>query len=143
VEHLHRPKSGTFANLAENGRWDEARTQSRKALEIVKDFSPAQLWLGIILYNERKFDEAMREITPTLKDGWNMERGEEYLGKIALARNLPVEAAVAFSKELGLNPALPAGHCGLGRPWYDRERRMQPARSSKKHCVFFPAIRRH
>jgi Tfp pilus assembly protein PilF len=101
--------------LAENGRWDEARTQGRKALEIVKDFSPAQLWLGIILCHEGKFDEAIREITPTLKDGWNVERGEEYLGKIALAQNLPVEAAAAFSKEMVLNPALPAAHCGLGQ----------------------------
>ena len=100
--------------LVENHRWDEARAQCRRALDIWPDFGAAHLWLGIILYHDGKFDEAKREITSSLKDRWNVERGEEYLGKIALEQDLPAEAEVAFSKELEFNPALPAGRCGLG-----------------------------
>jgi hypothetical protein len=120
--------------LAENGRWDEARAQGRKALDILNDFSPAQLWLGIILFNEGKFDEAVREITPTLKDGWNVARGEEYLGKIALERNLPAEAGAAFSKELEFNPALPAGHCGLGQA-LARQGKLEAARKEFQEAL--------
>jgi tetratricopeptide (TPR) repeat protein len=101
--------------LVENHRWDEAKAECHRALDIWQDFEVVHLWLGIILYNEGKFDEAEREITPTLKDHWCVGLGEEYLGKIALERNLPVAAETAFSKELEFNPALPAAHCGLGQ----------------------------
>jgi Tfp pilus assembly protein PilF len=101
--------------LAENQRWDEARAECRRALDLWPGLGAAHLWLGIILYHEGKLDEAKREITPSLKDRWDVERGEQYLGYIALEQNLPAVAEQAFAKELEFNPALPAGRCGLGQ----------------------------
>jgi len=101
--------------LAENHRWDEARTECRRALDLWPDFGSAHLWLGIILYNEGKFDEAKREISHSLQDRWDVERAQQYLGKIALEQNLPVQAEAAFSKELAFNPARPDAHCGLAQ----------------------------
>jgi tetratricopeptide (TPR) repeat protein len=120
--------------LVENHRWDEARSECRRALDSWQGFGAAHLWLGIILYGEGKFDEAKREITPSLKDRWDVERGEQYLGKIALEQNLPAEAEAAFQKELEFNPALPSGHCGLGQA-LARQGKLEAARKEFEEAL--------
>lgn len=106
---------GEYAQyLVEKNRFQDAKAGCEQAMRIYSHYDLAHLLLGIVSYREGDYDDAQKELEQALTQRWDAQKAEDYLGRIALARNLPAEAEAQFRKELRLNANVPDAHCGLG-----------------------------
>ncbi len=96
------------------GRKDEYIKHSRDLLKLNSGNLKVRMELGELLYDEKKYDEAILEFTEIKDRLESYPRVHYQLARVYLAKNDLVKAREMAQKELDLNPNLDAAHFIMG-----------------------------
>jgi len=113
--YLQAESAGDPAVLLQQGRLAEAERSLRSQIARAPQDARALLLLGVVLDNEKKFDEAeafYRRATKSAPEAapvWNN------FGNHWLARGRPEEACTAFTRVLAIDPNHANAHLQLAR----------------------------
>jgi tetratricopeptide (TPR) repeat protein len=96
-------------------RWDDATTNLQKAVDLDRKFPEAQLALGDVLVQSKKFDAAIASLNPGLNWGpkWK-PRFLVALGKVEMARDSLRDAGIYFTQAQQAAPDDPQTNRALG-----------------------------
>src|SRR6266853_592479 len=86
----------------------------RRALEIQPDNPQAQIYLGYVLYKQKKFSEAKRYLEKTIEADARVPEPFYYLGLIAQEENDDERAIALLEKAIEVSPSLANAHVALG-----------------------------
>jgi len=136
---------GAYAEyLIGENKLEDARIECQRALDIWEGYWAGHFFQGVILYRNGAYDDAEKELEWALGQRWGAQRAQEYLGRIALARNSPIKAEVEFRKELQINPDVPSAHCELGKALAlqgKREAARKEFEEALRLCAGYPEAR--
>jgi Tfp pilus assembly protein PilF len=85
-------------------RWQDAEIELTRAIELAPDFARARINLAMVLAQQNRFDEALRQFQLTLPP----EDAFYNMGLMYQSKRKPLEAAQAYQQALQINPKLVA-----------------------------------
>jgi type IV pilus assembly protein PilF len=108
-----------LCQLETDCRWNEAEKYARKAVTADVEYRPAKHTLGVILIQQKKFDEAIAILRPLAEDiiYKTPELAWYDLGGAHLEKGEPDHAIDAFTKALALKPSFCWANYRLGLAW--------------------------
>jgi Tfp pilus assembly protein PilF len=93
--------------LEQKGKYDEAITELKKALEIEPNFAKGHLMLGVCYFDKNMFQETIKECKKSILlglDKMNMAIAHHNLGAAYFKIGMVKEAELEFKQALQLNP---------------------------------------
>ena len=106
--------------LANQGRFDEAVVQYRKALEIEPTFIEAEKNLAVALAGGGQIDEALAHFRKTLEIDPDFVEARDNLGRLLAGRGQFDEAVVQYRKALEIDPDYAEAHDDLGQALFQQ-----------------------
>src|SRR5439155_19798583 len=86
----------------------------RCALELQPDNAQDQMYLGYVLYKQKKFSEAKPYLEKTIKADSNIPEPFYYLGLIVQEENEDEQAVALLEKAILVSPSFAHAHVALG-----------------------------
>jgi len=86
------------------GKYDEALKEYENALKVNPSFAPAQLCIGIILYDRKDYEGATGNLNKVINSNPDYTDAYIWLGKTCMSQGKNAEAKAAFLKALNLEP---------------------------------------
>src|ERR1041384_4990306 len=86
----------------------------RRALQLQPDNAQAQMYLGYVLYKQKKFGEAKAHLEKTIKADAKLPEPLYYLGLILQEENEDEQAVTVLERAIAVSPAFANAHVALG-----------------------------